>query len=393
MSIKRIQNKNGLSYKITVSAGRTLEGRQIRHYETYVPDLGMTEKQALKEALRREAALEKLIADGYSPNARLDFYGYAEKMIAKRDLKPNTRILYNRFNDDLKDVLGYLPLDKINPPRIRSLLEWLAQDGRNHKTGDKLSSKSQRAYFGFVATVLSSACEDSIIAANPCSHIKPPRLLQKAKTILQPDEVARMLAALDNEPMKWRVYAHLLLASGARKGEIAALKWQNVDFERGQIEITANLLSDGKNGVYEGTPKTKASVRFIKLPTPTMALLKEWRQYCLQLRLLSGDQWRETGYVLVRDNGEPIHPGSISQWLIKFCKRYDLPRITAHSLRHTSASVMIASGAPVSAVSRRLGHSTITTTLNVYTHEIKEADEAAADSLADVLYPGSVRQK
>ena len=390
MSISRIQNKSGLSFKLTISAGRTLEGKQIRYYETYVPDSGMTEKQALKEARRLEADLEKRIKEGFAPDARMSFYGYAAALIDKKErdseIKPNTVLLYRRFNEDLKPQIGHLPLDKINQARLKVVLEWLDSDGLNHKTKGKLSAKTQREYFRFISVVMTAAEEDSRIQVNPCKRVKAPKPKAHTKTILQPEDVKKMLVALDQEPMKWRVLLHVLLASGARKGEIGGLKWDRVDFNNSQIEISNNLLYDPKNGIYETSPKTEGSNRFVKLPAQTMALLKDWYAYCRQLRLVNGDRWNETGFVFIQDDGKPIHPDSVSKWMVRFCARHSLPKITAHSLRHTAASILIDSGASIVAVSKRLGHSQTSTTVNTYAHQIRKADEAAADSLADVIY-------
>jgi len=390
VSIRKIENKGGLSYKLTISAGRTLEGKQIRHYETYVPDPGMTEKQALKEARRLEADLEKRIKEGFAPDARLNFHGFAAALIDKKEqngeIKPNTVLLYRRFNEDLKDGIGHLPLDKINQPRLKAVMEWLDSNGRNHKTGGKLSPKTQREYYQFISVVMTAAEEDARVQVNPCKRVKAPKLKHHAVTILQPEDVAKMFAALDNESLKWRTLIHVLLTSSARKGEIGGLKWDCVDFEDSQIEISNNLLYDPKNGIYETTPKTEGSNRFVKLPVQTMALLKEWQTYCKQLRLLNGDRWQDTGFVFIQDDGRPMHPDSVSKWLVPFCQKIGIPKVTAHPLRHTSASILLDSGASVVAVSKRLGHSQTSTTVNIYAHQIRKADEAAADSLADVIY-------
>lgn len=81
-----------------------------------------------------------------------------------------------------------------------------------------------------------------------------------------------------------------------------------------------------------------------------------------------------------------MHPDSVSKWLVPFCQKNGLPKVTAHALRHTAASILIDSGASVVAVSKRLGHSQTSTTVNNYAHQIRKAGEAAADSLADVIY-------
>ena len=195
-----------------------------------------------------------------------------------------------------------------------------------------------------------------------------------------------MLTALESESFKWRTLIHVLLASGARKGEIGGLKWPRVDFDNSQIEISNNLLYDPNNGIYETTPKTDGSNRFVKLPAQTMALLKEWQIYCKQLRLLNGDRWQDTDFVFIQEDGRPMHPDSVSKWLVPFCEKNGIPKVTAHALRHTAASILIDSGASIVAVSKRLGHSQTSTTINTYAHQIRKADEAAADSLADVIY-------
>ena len=90
---------------------------------------------------------------------------------------------------------------------------------------------------------------------NPCKKADSLKKERHRVEILQPEEVERMLKLLESEPLKWRAYIHLLLTSGARRGEIAGLKWDKVDFFNNQIEITNNLLYDSTHGVYETTPK------------------------------------------------------------------------------------------------------------------------------------------
>ena len=111
------------------------------------------------------------------------------------------------------------------------------------------------------------------------------------------------------------------------------------------------------------------------------------------LREANKEIWSDTNFVLIQDNGEPIHPQSVSRWFERFCAKNDLPKVSIHKLRHTAASIMIDSGASIATVSKRLGHSQISTTLNVYTHQIKKRDEAAAESIGNVIYPISQQQK
>ena len=102
-----------------------------------------------------------------------------------------------------------------------------------------------------------------------------------------------------------------------------------------------------------------------------------------------GDQWHETGFLFVKEDGTPMIPDSITAWLRKFSKRHGLPHIHPHSFRHSAASILIHSGTDVVTVSKRLGHANTSTTLNIYSHILAESDEQASERLADIL----LRQK
>ena len=106
-------------------------------------------------------------------------------------------------------------------------------------------------------------------------------------------------------------------------------------------------------------------------------------QLCLQLA--NGDRWLHTGYVFTQDNGNHMSPDSITGWLHDFSTRHGLPHINPHAFRHTMASILINSGKDVVSVSKRLGHAKVSTTTDIYSHIIMEADEQASECLADVM--------
>ena len=116
-------------------------------------------------------------------------------------------------------------------------------------------------------------------------------------------------------------------------------------------------------------------------------LLHEYRKWQLTERLKMGDRWHDTGKVFTQENGLAMHPDSITGWVTKFREANNLPHFSPHSLRHTSATLLIMQGAPVKAVSARLGHANQNTTNAIYSHAIKTADAMASDILGDVLRP------
>ena len=116
-----------------------------------------------------------------------------------------------------------------------------------------------------------------------------------------------------------------------------------------------------------------------------MQLLAQHRTEQGIQRFRLGHQWIEHNKLFTQWNGKPIHPDTITSWFNKFIKKYNLPDITVHSLRHTNATLMIANGVDLRTVSKRLGHAQMSTTSDIYTHAIKTADERAADTLGDIL--------
>ena len=248
-----------------------------------------------------------------------------------------------------------------------------------------LSSKSLLEYHRCVHAILAQAEKEMLVPYNAASKATPPKASRHEVNYFQPEELTAILDALDQEPLKWRTIVNLLIVTGSRRGEIAALKWKNVDFKNEKIKIDSTLLYSSGKGTYENSTKT-GDTRFLKLPRETMALLKEYRLEWLETRLKNGDRWQGSDYVFIRDNGQVIHPDSITSYLSRFSAKHpELPHINPHAFRHTVASVLINNGQDIVTVSRRLGHSRVSTTTDVYSHIIAEADANASEVIADAL--------
>ncbi|MDR3979510.1 MAG: site-specific integrase [Oscillospiraceae bacterium] len=138
-------------------------------------------------------------------------------------------------------------------------------------------------------------------------------------------------------------------------------------------------------GVYEDTPKTATSDRWVSLPTETMQLLRQYRAWQNAERLRLGEYYREQGFLFAQDDGKPIHPDSVTGWMSKFSKRRGLPHINPHAFRHTMASILYFNSADSVSISKRLGHAQVSTTANIYAHVMESADRKNADILADVF--------
>ena len=247
-----------------------------------------------------------------------------------------------------------------------------------------LSAKTILEYHRLISTVMTQAEKEMLVQYNPAHRATPPKIERTEVDSFQPDELARIMDCLEEEPIKWQTITHLLIITGCRRGEIMGLHWDAVDWKGKQLRIDRALLYTPTSGIYEDSTKT-GETRFIKIPEETVQLLRLYQAYYDGLRLKNGDRWIESGYVFTRDDGGTMNPDNVTQWLSGFAKRHDLPPIHPHKFRHTMASLLICNGTNVLTVSKRLGHSKVSTTTDIYSHAIKQADERAAESIADVI--------
>lgn len=182
----------------------------------------------------------------------------------------------------------------------------------------------------------------------------------------------------------------MLMITGCRRGEVVGLKWDRVNWEDSSIRIDTTLLYTPERGVYESTTKTGAE-RVIKLSAETMALLRQYRLWQIETRLASGDRWTGSGFVFTREDGGPMAPDTLSGYLRRFEKKYNLLHIHAHKFRHSMASILYFSGSDPVSISKRLGHAQVSTTQNIYAHLIAQADTQSAERIADAVFRAEKR--
>lgn len=382
-----VRKRNG-TYQIRVSCGLDSQGKQVVKTCTWKPTPGMTAKQTEKELQRQVVAFENKVKQGYSTENRMTFEKYAAYVMELKETRGDKHRTLDRYQAMLQrinPVLGYMKLEDIRPGHLNDFYRQMARPGENKKTGGQLSSKTILEHHRLISTILAQAEKELLIPYNPASRAEPPKPKKKEVSYFQPDEIIAIRDSLETEPIKWRTATHLLLITGCRRGEIMGLKWSRVDFQGNSIRIDNNLQYTADRGLYEESPKTAASVRNIKLPAETMQLLRQYKAWQAQQQLASGDRWTYTDYVFTQENGKPMHPDSLTDWLGKFSKRHDLPHINPHAFRHTMASILYFNGLDSVTISKRLGHSKVSTTADIYAHIIQEADERAAECIGNVV--------
>ncbi len=390
-NIQARRDKSGklISYSIRVHRGRGADGKQLKPWTaTFEVSPTWTEKSARKKAEAFAATFEKECREGVASDSRLKFSEYCDycmELKEQRGAKHSTIVRYRELTGRIYPAIGHIKLKDLRADHLNSLYTALAKPGQNKRTGDGLSAKTILEHHRLISAVLAQAEREGLVPFNVASKATLPKAQKKDVNYFQPEQVAAIREALEREPIRWRTLTHLFLITGARRGEILGLKWDKVDFNGRKIHICNNVLYAPDRGVYEDTPKTATSDRFITLPLETMDLLRQYKLWQNEERLRLGPYFQYQGFVFSQDNGNPMHPDSVTDWLSKFSKRHDLPHINPHAFRHTMASMLYFNGVDSVSISKRLGHAQVSTTANIYAHVMEEADQRNADILADVF--------
>ena len=378
-----------ISYSIRVHRGRGPDGRQLKPWTTSFPvSPTWTEKSAKKKAEAFAATFEKECRAGTTSDSRLKFAEYCNYVIdlkEQRGIKHSTIVRYKELTERIFPAIGYVKLKDLRADHLNSLYTSLAQPGQNKRTGGGLSTKTILEHHRLISTVLDQAAKESLIPFNVASKATLPKVQKKEVNYFQPEQVEAIRDALEDEPIKWRTLVHMLLITGARRGEVLGLKWDKMDFDGCKVHICNNVLYSPDVGIYEDSPKTATSNRYITLPLETMKLLRQYRAWQSGERLRLGEYFQNQDFVFSQDNGKPMHPDSVTDWLKKFSKRHGLPHINPHAFRHTMASMLYFNGVDSVSISKRLGHAQVSTTAKISAQVMEEADQRNADILADVF--------
>ena len=394
-NIQPRRNADGrlISYRIRVFRGRGKDGKQLKPAQmTFAVEPGWTEKTALKKATAAAAVFEKQIKEGTTSDSRQRFDAYCDYVIDLKDqngAKHSTIFNYRAFTERIYPSIGHFKLKDIRAEHLNRLYTELAKDGQNKRTGGKLSGKTRLEIHRLIHIVLEQAVREGLVPFNVADRVEPPKAERKDVNYYQPEEVAAIREALETEPIEMKTFVHLLLVTGARRGEILGLKWDAIDFKGCKLHICNTVQYRPGYGVYEATPKTKQSDRFITMPKESMQLLRTYHRWQLEKRLRLGELYQDQGFVFAGDTGAPLHPDSIGTWLSRFADRHGLPHLNCHAFRHTMASLLYYNGVDSVSISKRLGHSMVSTTADIYAHVIEAADQRNADILEEVILKSS----
>lgn len=228
---------------------------------------------------------------------------------------------------------------------------------------------------GLVSSAFGRAERWGLVSANPVKRSEPPVPRKRRGIALTPAQQALVFASA-TEPWCLTTFLELAAATGARRGELLALRWS--DLQDGRALISRSLTQTRKGLAFKGT-KTERS-RDVKVPESALAALDVHRKRQNELRFQFGPDYRsDLDLIFASPDGTPLRPDSISSAVSLLFRRLGLPKgASLHSLRHSHGSHLVANGVPLPVVAERLGHASVRTTADVYAHALRGQDDEAA---------------
>ena len=358
---KKTVTRSGTEYtywEARITVGRDPgTGKQIQRSFS-----GKTQKE-VREKL--QAAAVEISRGTYQTPNKITVSAWMEEWLTTfcaNKVKPLTLQSYRAIiKNHIVPALGAVELQAVRGAQIQRLYNSMIRAGLSGKTVKNVSAVLHKAF--------SVALKQGIIAANPCDAAELPKAEHKEIRPLADSEIPRFLAAIDDSPMR-NAFA-LCLFAGLREGECLGLSWKQVDFEKGRITVSQQLQREKvKGGRYYIAPSTKSGKpRTVEPPPIAFEYLRAERVKQLENRLKAGPIWSNPDDLVFTDEAGTHYA------IHTFYKRFKAiaagigrPDARPHDLRHTAATVAIASGADVKSVQELLGHATASFTLNVYAH-------------------------
>lgn len=303
----------------------------------------------------------------------------------RSQVKASTHLGYSSLvNRQIIPRLGKVAVQDLKPTHLRKLYADLAEEGsRKDGRPGGLSSRTIRYVHTLLCLALRDAVTDGLVQRNVAQLVRPPKLRQEEMRCWDGQEAQRFLAHARSDRL-WAAWA-LALCTGMRQSEILGLRWTDVDLENGRLTAQQTLTSIGYKPTFE-TPKSDFGCRTLDLNPQTVRILREHRRSQAEEKLAWGPSYVDSGLVFTRENGELVHPNALARRFSFLIKESGVSKIGFHGLRHTSASLALQAGVNILVVSKRLGHASVSFTLDTYGHLMPGQQAEAAARLASILY-------
>ena len=368
--------KRGKGWVAVVSVGRNAEtGRYDQIWTRQVT----TKRDA-------ERLLTGLMEQAYSGSliktpARLtvdEFLGQWLRDYAASNVRPRTFQGYTTIIEcHLIPELGNIPLSQLRPAQIQAYYANMLIEGRRDRRPGGLSARTVHHHHRILSEVMSTAVRWGIIGRNPCQHVDPPWPAKRDIRTLDGHTIPPLLEAFKDTP--YHPIVHLAIFTGMRRSEILGLRWGDLDLDRGAARVSQTLLQVQGKFLMFSEPKSAKARRMIALPPSSVLMLRAHRERQeADAESVGGQVPTGDALVFCHAYGSPILPDTVTHAFARIALRAGLGGIRFHDLRHSHASLMLRRGIHPKIVSERLGHASISLTLDTYSHVLPGLQEAAA---------------
>ena len=376
--VKRGKN----SYSLAVSMGKDAETGKYKYQ-------WVTVKGTKKDAEKRLSELLNQIDNGtfMKPN-KTTLAEYLERWLkdyAWSNLSPRTAEGYESIiYQHVIPGIGNLRLTQLKPEHLQRYYSDKMTNGRCDGKG-ALSQTTVNHHHTCLHRALKMALKWGLINRNPADAVTPPRPLHSEMQTMNEEEVETFLEFARKTPYYSLFYLNIF--TGMRRSELLALRWCDVDLDLCEVSVIRSLhhLHDGS--LVFRQPKTAKGRRMIALTPSTALMLREYKKHQEVTRLMLGMPLKDDDLVFSQVDGKPLLPDTVSHAWAKTVKRAGLKHFRLHDGRHTHASIMLKQGIHPKIVQERLGHATISTTLDLYSHVAPGLQEAAARHFDEAFSP------
>lgn len=286
------------------------------------------------------------------------------------------------IEDPIIPVLGSLLVTKLTPSHLDRFYRELLEVGRSR--GPYAPATIRRVH-GIIRRALTQGVRWGWITHNPAIDASPPRVPMKELKPPDPGQVVQLFRLAEESDLELATFIILAASSGARRGELLALRWSDIDLDPGRLSIERGIVLVNGDLIEQGT-KTHQSRR-ISLDAGTVSALRAHEARAIERAKAASSAVTTESFVFSHsvDGSSPWHPDSTSRAFRKICEQAGVTGVRLHDLRHYVATRLLAAGVDVRTVAGRLGHRNPSTTLNVYSHFVPETDREAADALGRIF--------
>lgn len=388
-----LQKKNGYYYAVLYLK---VDGkRKTKWIATKLPVSTTSERKAQKaldeirmqyelqgETNTRQESAEAVLAKSCPTEAQVSFADYMVKWL--NSVRPSiATATYQSYSIMMKArVIPYfmasgIQLGSLTPQHIEDFYQTILDDG--------YTTNTVIHYHAIIRKALQSAVKKDILAKNPADQVERPKKNVFHGSFYSEDEMLDLFDAVAGDPLELCI--KIAAYYGLRRSEVLGLRWDAIDFDKKTISISHKVIEANVNGKYvpvgEDVLKTKSSFRTLPLiPAVEELLLAEKERQVKNRRLFKRAYCRDyLDYICVDESGKILRPNYVTEHFGWVIRKYGLRKIRFHDLRHTCASLLLSNGVPMKQIHIWLGHSTFSTTADIYAHLDFSAQEQSAATM------------